>query len=207
MPKISARTLVEHRAETVDRLLAAFGDLLMSKGYDGLSLADVAAAAGLARTAIYNYFPDRETLLVAWTDREVQRTLEVLLEALEEADSHAEKLRVFVRLQLESFATRHLPPGQEVAQFLGQETHERFARHIAPLEDVLRDLIVEGVGTGEFAVVDPATTVPMVLGCIGAERVPLATHVHDVDEATGRVTEFLLRALGAQPKGKRKRGT
>lgn len=206
MPKISARTLALHKAEMLDKLLDAFGELLMSKGYDGVSLADVASTAGLARTAIYNYFQDRESLLIGWTDREVGRTLEGLTKRLGEASSSVAKLELFVRSQLESFATNHLPPGLEVGQLLGPEAHERFMKHVAPLEDMCLQILKEGTGSGEFTGIDAEATVPMVLGCIGAERVPLATGTRDVNESSGRVTTFLLRALGAEkPKARKPR--
>jgi AcrR family transcriptional regulator len=208
MPKISAATLEEHRAETTDRLLDAFGELVMQKGYDGVSLADVANKAGLARTAIYNYFQDRESLLFAWTDREVRQNIEVLEGQITEADTYSEKLRCFVRGQLEAFTSRHLPPGQEVIQFLGPDAFRRFMDHVAPVEAILRAILDQGTAAGEFGDVDPDPTVPMILACIGAERVPLATGQHDVDDSTDRVTDFLLRALTASspaPKPKAKR--
>jgi AcrR family transcriptional regulator len=197
VPKISAATLQEHRAETIDRLLDSWGDLVMAKGFDTVTLADVAAQVGLARTAIYNYFPDREALLFAWTDREVRRTVDSLEQELAKVESYAEKLRVFVHSQLIEFARRHLPPGKEVVQFLRPETYGRFMDHIEPLEKVLRDIISDGVEAKEFSDVDPASTVPMVMACIGAERVPLATGTDKIDVATDRVTQFVLRALGA----------
>jgi AcrR family transcriptional regulator len=198
MPKISARTLALHRAEMFDRLLDSFADLLMAKGYEAVSLADVAALAGLARTAIYNYFPDRSSLLIAWTEREVSRTLEGLTKSLEDAETPSAKLELFIRSQLESFATSHLPPGLEVGQLIGPETHERFMKHVAPLEELCLQIIKEGLEAGEFNDVAPEATVPMVLACIGAERGPLAMRTRDVDESAQRVTTFLLRALGAR---------
>lgn len=174
----------------------------MAKGYDDVSLADVAVEAGLARTAIYNYFSDREALLFAWTDREVKRSVEGLKAELSRATTSAEKLWTFVRYQLDAFTTQHLPPGQEVIQFLGPDTYRRFMDHVAPLEAALREVISEGVEAGEFEHMDAA--VPMVLACIGSERVPLATGARDVDEATERVTEFLLRALMASPPTKKR---
>lgn len=200
MPKISAPTLEAHRAATVDRLLDAFGEIVMSKGYATVSLADVAAHAGLARTAIYNYFPDRESLLFSWTEREVARTIAILAQEVAQASSCAEKLRSFVRAQLVDFANRHLPPGKEVMQFLQPETYGRFMQHIEPVERILRDILTEGSETGEFADLDPTATIPMMMACIGAERGPIASRSRSVDEATERVTDFLLRALS--PKGK-----
>jgi AcrR family transcriptional regulator len=215
MPKISAPTLEAHRAATVDRLLDAWGELVMSKGYAAVSLADVAAHAGLARTAIYNYFPDRETLLFSWTEREVGRTIAILEQEVAQASSCAEKLRSFVHAQLVDFANRHLPPGKEVIQFLQPETYGRFMQHIEPVERILRDILSEGAETGEFADLDPTATLPMMMACIGAERGPIAARSRSVDEATERVTDFLLRALspksrtasrdGARPKTAPKR--
>jgi len=195
MPKISAPTLEAHRAATIDRLLDAWGELVMSKGYATVSLADVASHAGLARTAIYNYFPDRESLLFAWTEREVARTIAILEQEVAAVKTCAEKLHIFVRLQLVDFAARHLPPGKEVMQFLQPETYGRFMQHIEPVEAILRDILAEGVSSGEFAKLDPADTVPMMMACIGAERGPVASRARSVDEASDRVTDFLLRAL------------
>lgn len=206
MPKISARTLEEHRAETTDRLLDAFSQLVMERGYAAVSLSDVAGRAGLARTAIYNYYEDREALLFSWTEREVRRTLAILEEEIASVERSADKLAAFVRLQLVDFATRHLPPGQEVIEFLRPETYGRFMDHLRPVEEALRAILKEGAASGEFADIDPDRTIPMIMACIGAERAPLASKRHDVEEATERVTTFLQRALApsAAPKPRKR---
>lgn len=197
MPKISAKTLELHRAETIDKLIDSFGRLVMERGYEDVSLADVAQDVGLARTAIYNYFPDRESLLFAWTDREVGRAMEGIEREVDAAPTSAEKLRIFIRLQLQDFASRHLPPGQEVIQFLKPETYGRFMQHIEPIERILRGILAHGAETGEFGRVDADQVVPLVIACIGSERGPLASGAHDVDDATQRVASFVLRALNA----------
>ena len=197
VPKISAKTLELHRAETIDRLIDSFGRLVRERGYEEVSLADVAQDVGLARTAIYNYFPDRESFLFAWTDREVARAMEGIERQVDAAPTSAEKLRVFVRLQLLDFASRHLPPGQEVIQFLKPETYGRFMQHIEPIERILRGVLDYGNAAGEFGEVDADEVVPLVIACIGSERGPLAAGKHDVEEATERVTKFILRALDA----------
>ena len=197
VPKISAPTVEQHRIQTIDRLLEAWGQLVMRRGYADVSLADVASKAGLARTAIYGYFPDREALLFAWTDREVRRTIQALEHEVDSAPSSPAKLRVFIHMQLTEFTNRHLPPGQEVVQFLSPDTYRRFMDHIEPLEKILFGIINEGLEREEFLNIDPYLTVPLIIACIGAERLPLATKAHNVDEATDRLTTFLLRALGA----------
>lgn len=199
MPKITAATLEEHRAATEARLLDAWGELVMTRGYGGVSLADVAARAGVTRTTVYNYFPDRVALLFRWTDREVARTLEDLELALDDAGSNAERLAIFVRHELLSFTTSHLPPGREVVHTLGPEVFQEFMRHIEPVEQVLHTILEAGIADGEFVDADVLATVPLILACIGAERGPLSTGSHDLEDAYARVSTFVLRALGAAP--------
>lgn len=195
MPRISAENLEAHRAETTDRLLDAWSELVLERGYDGVSLADVAKRIGLARTAVYNYFGDREELLFAWTDREVQRTIEVLHERLATMDSAIDKLHEFVVIELESFEESHLPQGQEIVHFLGPDVWQRFMAHIEPVEEILRDILQEGLDTGEFEAAELEQILPMVMACVGAERGPLAAGKASVEDATDRVMSFLERAL------------
>lgn len=206
MPRISAENLEAHRAETTDRLLDAWSELVLERGYDGVSLADVAKRIGLARTAVYNYFSDREELLFAWTDREVKRTLDLLQRRLVELDSALEKLHEFVVVELESFEASHLPQGQEVVHFLGSDVWQRFMEHVQPVEAILREILEEGVEAGEFEDAPVEQTLPMVMACIGAERGPLAAGKASVDEATERVMSFLERALVTRNGRSRRRG-
>ena len=53
---------------TKDRITAAASWLLTEKGAEGVSMRRVAAAVGITPMAIYQYFPDRETLLNAIAD-------------------------------------------------------------------------------------------------------------------------------------------
>ncbi len=47
------------------RLLAAATDAFAHRGYDAVSLADVSAAAGLSKSAVYRHFPSKEELFLA----------------------------------------------------------------------------------------------------------------------------------------------
>jgi AcrR family transcriptional regulator len=65
VPKITASTVVEHRARQVAAILAATRELLAEGRAEVPSLAEVARRAGLARPSIYQYFSSREELLDA----------------------------------------------------------------------------------------------------------------------------------------------
>jgi AcrR family transcriptional regulator len=63
-------TLRERQAEQVRAaVLDAVLDRLESRAYDDLSMAEIAAAAGVSLRTLYRYFPDRDALLHAAGER------------------------------------------------------------------------------------------------------------------------------------------
>ena len=70
MPKIIGASLVEHREETRRLLFAALATLMEERGFDSISLADVARAAGIGRTSVYNHVRDKESLLIEFVTYE-----------------------------------------------------------------------------------------------------------------------------------------
>lgn len=180
-----------------DRLFDAWATLTEERGYEAVTLSDVAARAGLARSAIYNYFADKEDLLFAYTDREMTRFLATVAAAFDGVESRFERLRTYIALQFTDFATRPPPPGRELAAVLAPDVYERFLRHIEPVERIVRDIVAEGVARGEFLELDPDDTALLIVGCVGAERVPLGAGRHDPASTVDRVVAFVGRALGA----------
>lgn len=82
MPKISAPTVVEHRAAQRMALVRAAESVLRESGLAGISPRSVCERAGMARSSFYDYFPSKDDLLVAiaidaferW-DREIDEAL------------------------------------------------------------------------------------------------------------------------------------
>ena len=62
MPKIIGGSLEEHRERTREKIFAALAELLETQEFETITFSRIAAAAGVGRTAMYNHFPDRETL-------------------------------------------------------------------------------------------------------------------------------------------------
>lgn len=62
--------LTERQAETVARLVGTGRDVLREQGYDGLTVRNVAAAAGVAPATAYTYFASKDHLIaeVFWRD-------------------------------------------------------------------------------------------------------------------------------------------
>lgn len=64
-----ARTQEERTAATRARLVEATLDLLLSKGYAGTTIVDIAAHAGLTRGAVAHHFASKDELVVEAFDR------------------------------------------------------------------------------------------------------------------------------------------
>ena len=100
MPRVVGGSLVEHRKEMRRRAFDAFAQLMYEQGYDAITLADITESAGIARTSMYNYFPDKETLLLEYTEYEMEQFVGTLQDSLAGLGNPIDRLREFVRAQL-----------------------------------------------------------------------------------------------------------
>ncbi|MEV0629011.1 TetR/AcrR family transcriptional regulator [Nonomuraea wenchangensis] len=197
MPRISAATIGEHRAQTRDRILQAVSRLSRTQGIDAISMTDVASEAGITRTVLYNYFPDKAALLLAFTERVTRYFIDSYERELPGDASPADRLRAFVRLQLEGLLAHPHPGAADLGAALGPDAYQQLAEHVAPMQRVLAGILESGAAAGDFRVVDVAATARMILAVIGAERVPLISGSVTVEAAAALVSEFVLRALGS----------
>lgn len=61
-----------HRQTVRDAVLDAAAELVSDRGISGLTMAHIAECAGIGRATVYKYFPDVESILVAWHERHVR---------------------------------------------------------------------------------------------------------------------------------------
>lgn len=193
MPKIIGGSLNEHREEVRRRLFTALAGLMEERGFDAITLADIAQAAGIGRTAVYNHVPDKEALLIAYIMDETQRYLDVLEAALVEVTDPVEQLRLYVRYQLRVKRSLHMPAGLRNA--VSPETRARLREHAEPVEAVLRRVLTAGMTAGVFAHQPLEVTVPLVNACLGTRTTPGRGSERDV--AASATEAFVLRAVGA----------
>jgi AcrR family transcriptional regulator len=190
VPKIIGRSLEEHRREVRSRVFDVLRGQLYERGFDAITLAGVAAEAGLGRTAMYNHFPDKESLLVAFVEDEATRYVERLKAAVATADTPVEKLSTFVRLQLRVLAEYHLPPGTALASALAPAAYRRISAHADPITGQLREILAEGVPEE-----DPELVIPMITAALGSRQV-VDVPPERLDDAIEGAVRFVLRAVG-----------
>lgn len=194
MPKIIGGSLHEHREQTRKRLFDALSTLMRERGFDVITLADVAAAAGIGRTAVYNHFPDKESLLVGFITHETEEYVATLERSLEDVADPVEQLRTYVRAQTQLKRDYHLAPGPDLRSVLSRATQQRVREHVGLVERLLRRIIAAGIASGEFPDQDVDTTVPLVNACLSGRGVP--DDGPEREQAIEATVAFVLRAVG-----------
>lgn len=144
MPRISADTLAQHRANRLRDLLDAGRDIVASEGADALTLASLARRVGLSRPSLYEYFRSREELVAAIVSDELPEWARKLAEAVRSAEGVGAKVEAYLRTELEIIADgRHSAVVALSAHALPDAARTRIrAEHeklLAPLVDVLTE--------------------------------------------------------------------
>ncbi|HJE58609.1 MAG TPA: TetR/AcrR family transcriptional regulator [Nocardiopsis listeri] len=196
MPKITAPTIAAHRARTRESIMDAVDELIRSQGIDRVSMTDVANAAGITRTALYNYFPDKPALLLAFTEQVSAAFMERYKRELPSGVSAARRLSAFVRLQLEGIVAHPHPPAAELGASLGPDAYQALAAHVAPMQRLLTEILEEGTAAGEFDRLPCERVASLTLSMVGSRRLPLVSGEVGLEETHALVTRFVLRALG-----------
>ena len=146
MPRLWNQTIDAHRRAVHDATLDATAALIAKHGLTSVTMSAIAKRTGIGRATLYKYFPDVETILRAWHERQVERHLEALVQVRDHAGHKAgERLQAV----LEAFAmiSHHRHDG-ELATLLHRGDH--IARAHQQLTTLVRDLLAEGAKTGEF---------------------------------------------------------
>jgi AcrR family transcriptional regulator len=194
------------RGRRTQEIIAVAAELFGERGYDAVSLDDVAERLDVTKGSLYHYFRGKEalgsaaieTLGTAWTDR--------LTELVERVGGPpADRLRALVREQL-IVAVRDHPAA--LGLFLvpddWPEAQRTAIKELRRRHDRLfRDVVEEGVATGEFVVVDVDTT----LHCLHAAMTQASVWYSGLreaalDAAVDRLVDTLMMLVGKGPAGR-----
>jgi AcrR family transcriptional regulator len=188
------------RDQVIDVARRLFGE----RGTTEVSMDEIAAAAGVARSTVYVYFANRDELLRACLQRMLAQLLEAIAGDWERDTEPAARLRTliegmferlddnptFFRLALitqDALTQGSLAVGSELA-LIGLE-----------IAGMLQGLYLEGVSLGLFRSMDPDRAISLIgqqiygaMSVRAGEPFPLPRA-----DAAAEVTEFVLRGLSA----------
>ena len=157
------------REQKRKRILRAAIEVFANKGYFAARMTDVAKQAQVADGTLYLYFEGKEHLLMSVFDDVLSRFIDRLTDELVHLDDPTDKLRVMVRLHLETLGrdralvhvlqieTRHS------RRFLALFTRGKLGEYLR----VLRDIIEEGQQLGRFRHdISPRLSTDLVFGAV-----------------------------------------
>ena len=196
MPKIMGSSLAEHRERTRTALFDALSELMTKRSFDKITLSDVAAHAGVGRTAVYNHFADKEDLLLAFMEHETARYAEELSAALAGVEDPIDRLRVYVRQQALIKRHFHFPSSGPLANSVSRGTAGRLRAHAGLMAQMLAQILTDAVATGAIPPQDPAQVIPLVHACVMGGR-PTPTEPAARTAYLDALDTFVLRAVGA----------
>jgi len=148
MPKLWNDTIEAHRNTVREATLDATAALVAEHGLLSVTMSRIAQETGIGRATLYKYFPDVESILAAWHERQVTSHLERLTAARDLEGSAGERLQAVLEAYALIAHERHGHHGSDIAALLHQGEH--VAKAHQQLTGLVRDLLAEGAKAGDL---------------------------------------------------------
>lgn len=92
-------------ASQQERLLEAICELTADKGFGAITINELIARAGVAKPTFYEHFESKEACLFMWVDREIERLIEEIADAVRDGATTEERVRLGITAVVEFMAT------------------------------------------------------------------------------------------------------
>jgi AcrR family transcriptional regulator len=146
VPKLWNETIEEHRRAVRDATLDTTAALVAKHGLRAVTMSQIAQETGIGRATLYKYYPDVESILIAWHERLIAEHLSRLTEVRHRGDLTASERLAAV---LEMYALiLHEHRGSELAALLHQGPH--FDQAQQHLHRLVADMVADGAAHGEL---------------------------------------------------------
>ena len=141
MPKLWTETVEAHRHEVRLAIMGTTAQLVAEQGLRSVTMSEIAERTGIGRATLYKYFPDVESILLAWHQRHVdshlQRLTQVRDQAADSGESLEKVLEAFAIHTHESRSHRE----SELAGVLHRGEHMEASQH--QLTEFITELLTE----------------------------------------------------------------
>jgi len=101
-PRIEAASVEKHVRQQTEKLLDTANSLFRKHGYKDTDMRQIAEQMGLARSSLYRYYPNKESILLACIERDMAPLLESFEELDACIDSPLRRISTWLDLQIEA---------------------------------------------------------------------------------------------------------
>lgn len=147
MPKLWNETIEAHRREVRDAILGSTIALVEKHGLLSVTMSQIAEETGIGRATLYKYFPDVESILDAWHEREIAGHLAHLAEVGNRPGTPGERLAAVLHAYAEIAHGSQGHSDTELAAFLHRDEQVIRAEH--HLRDLIMKLLTDAAQSGE----------------------------------------------------------
>jgi AcrR family transcriptional regulator len=190
-----------------DAIVAAVNRLLAAKGYDLMTVDEVAAEAGLAKASLYKHFTSKEELAAAAMVRVLERALAQVEQQKQQAPEAPalQQLQALVRWTLQVQLAGEMPtlPAQNSRLTTALRSHKGYMDALLRLSDRLGEWILQAQADGA---IDPALPPELVLytlyarACDPVLAVLKAAGQHGDEQIVEWLLATTFQGLAARPK-------
>ncbi|MGM1060855.1 TetR/AcrR family transcriptional regulator [Saccharothrix sp. Mg75] len=150
MPRLWNETIDAHRQAVHEAILDATAELVRAHGLLSVTMSKIAEHTGIGRATLYKYFPDVETILHTWHQRQVEDHLRQLVDIRDRVADPRERLDAVLHAYAHISRERssHDRPGHQLTAALHQGPQLVHAQQ--QVQDLIKDLLIEVAATGDL---------------------------------------------------------
>lgn len=185
VPKLWNETIEDHRAAVRDAILETTAALAFEHGLTSVTMSQIAAAAGIGRATLYKYFPDVESILLAWHEQQINAHLQLLADARDHAQGPERQLEAVLQAYAHISRRRH---DTELGALLHRGDHLVTAQK--HLHDLVTELVTAAARNGSLR--DDVSPAELASYCLHALT---AAGSLPSDAAVGRLVQVTLTGL------------
>lgn len=192
--------------DTKLKIVEAAHTLFVSNGVEGTTMVSVASALGISRRTIYTHFRDKQSLILAVIERELEIMSQSLSTVMQREGDSISKLMVLL--------DRHLRLVQEAVQRQGSVNADFFSdtfnverlrlKYDRSEYDMIKRILRSGIKRGELNVQDVNSTAYLILKSYKGLEAPYINRYHhdygkeDYLRITSSMEQLLRTGLGAK---------
>ena len=136
-------------------------------GLRATTMQDIAGEAGVAVGTIYQFFADKDALMLAWVDEHKDLIRQHLEDVLSQHIPSDEKLRAFLRVRFHTVrAMREEPAIAEITRVVMRLAPDSIREMTLTALEYIRTILVEGRRTGCLPSVVPAKDAEVFFHCM-----------------------------------------
>jgi len=187
VPRLWTETIEAHRAAVTDAVLDTAAALAAKRGPASVTMTQVAEQAGIGRATLYKYFPDVESILIAWHQRNIARHLAELAESAGKPGTSGQRVQAVLEAFAARIASRPSHTG-ELAALVHRGAHMAAAQR--QLSGFLAGLLAEAAAAGEVR--DDVAPDELAAYCLHALT---AASTLPTEDAIRRLVDLTMAAL------------